>query len=88
MSPTHLSPSDALEAHFLLGAQTSVAMHFGTFQLGDDGQTEAVELLTAALAGTNMEETQFLILNFGEGQEISPISGSSPIVEDLGSVVE
>jgi L-ascorbate metabolism protein UlaG (beta-lactamase superfamily) len=68
MSATHLSPSDALEAHFILGAKTSVAMHFGTFQLGDDGQTEAVGLLSAAIVETDMEQTQFLILSFGEGR--------------------
>jgi len=77
MSPTHLSPSDALEAHFILGAQTSVAMHFGTFQMGDDSQTEAVDLLSAAIAETNMQQTQFLILNFGEGREVLLIRSSS-----------
>ena len=79
MSPTHLSPSDALEAHFILDAQTSIAMHFGTFQLGDDGRTEAVDLLTNIIAETNMEETQFLILNSGEGREVLPICDPSVI---------
>jgi len=78
MSPTHLSPGDALEAHFILGAQTSVAIHFGTFQLGDDGRTEAVDLLTTILADTNMEGTQFLIPNFGETLEIMPIANTVP----------
>jgi len=79
MSPTHLSPGDALEAHFILDAQTSIAMHFGTFQLGDDGRTEAVDLLTNIIAETNMEETQFLILDSGEGREVLPICDPSVI---------
>jgi len=79
MSPTHLSPGDALEAHFILGAQTSIAMHFGTFQLGDDGRTEAVDLLTNIIAETNMEETQFLILDSGEGREVLPTCDPSVI---------
>ncbi len=74
MSPTHLSPNDALEAHFILGAQTSVAMHFGTFQMGDDGQYEPVNLLSAAIAETNMEHTQFLVLDSGENREFLPLT--------------
>jgi len=54
-------------------------MHFGTFQLGDDGRTEAVDLLTNIIAETNMEETQFLILDSGEGREVLPICGPSVI---------
>lgn len=77
MFPTHLSPSDALEAHFILDAQTSIAMHFGTFQLGDDGRTEAIDLLTNIIAETNMEETQFLILDSGEGRDVLPICDPS-----------
>jgi L-ascorbate metabolism protein UlaG (beta-lactamase superfamily) len=74
MSPTHLSPNDALEAHFILGAHTSVAMHFGTFQLGDDGQYEAVDLLSATIAETSMEHTEFLVLDSGEGRDFLPVT--------------
>jgi L-ascorbate metabolism protein UlaG (beta-lactamase superfamily) len=79
MSPTHLSPSDALEAHFILGAQTSVAMHFGTFQLGDDGQYEAVDLLSATIAETSMEDTEFLVLDSGEGRDFLPVTDYAQI---------
>ena len=37
MSSVHMGPEDAVRAHHILGARTSVAMHHGTFQLGDDG---------------------------------------------------
>ena len=37
MSPIHMAPDDALRAHEILGAQTSIAIHHGTFQLGDEG---------------------------------------------------
>jgi L-ascorbate metabolism protein UlaG (beta-lactamase superfamily) len=36
MHPVHMAPSDALDIHHTLGAKTSVAIHHGTFQLGDD----------------------------------------------------
>jgi L-ascorbate metabolism protein UlaG (beta-lactamase superfamily) len=36
MSPVHMSPDDAVRAHHILGAQTSIAIHHGTFQLTDE----------------------------------------------------
>jgi L-ascorbate metabolism protein UlaG (beta-lactamase superfamily) len=45
MKPAHISPEEAVKAHFALRAKTSVAMHYGTFELGDDGMDEpAVQL--------------------------------------------
>ena len=76
MSPTHLSPDDALKAHFVMGAHTSIAMHFGTFKLGDDGQYEAVELLSAAITETSMGDTRFLVLDWGESRQFPPITES------------
>jgi len=37
MSPVHMGPEDAVRAHHILEATTSVAIHHGTFQLADDG---------------------------------------------------
>jgi L-ascorbate metabolism protein UlaG (beta-lactamase superfamily) len=37
MSPVHMGPEDAVRAHCILGAKTSVAIHHGTFQLADEG---------------------------------------------------
>jgi L-ascorbate metabolism protein UlaG (beta-lactamase superfamily) len=31
MSPVHMAPDDAARAHHILGAQTSIAIHHGTF---------------------------------------------------------
>ncbi|TQV80122.1 hypothetical protein FKG94_10665 [Exilibacterium tricleocarpae] len=42
MRDNHLSPADALEAHRILQSRQSMAIHFGTFPLGDDGQTATV----------------------------------------------
>lgn len=36
MSPVHMNPEEALEAHRILGATTSIAIHHGTFQLADE----------------------------------------------------
>lgn len=37
MSPVHMGPDDAVRAHQILGAGTSIAIHHGTFQLADEG---------------------------------------------------
>ncbi len=36
MSPVHMAPDDAARAHHILGAQTSIAIHHGTFHLTDE----------------------------------------------------
>ena len=37
MSPIHMAPEEAVQAHQILGSAASVAIHHGTFQLADDG---------------------------------------------------
>ena len=36
MSAVHMGPEEAVRAHEILGAQTSIAIHHGTFQLADE----------------------------------------------------
>lgn len=69
MSAVHQSPAQALEAHRILGAGTSVAMHFGTFALGDDGEDEPTAALEAELL-TSSPRPRFWVLGFGEGREV------------------
>jgi len=69
MSPVHLSPSEALRAHHLVGAATSVAIHFGTFQLGDDGIDEPVQLLQQEMQRLS-PPPRFWVLGFGEGRDV------------------
>jgi L-ascorbate metabolism protein UlaG (beta-lactamase superfamily) len=72
MGPVHISPPDAVRAHRELGAATSIAIHFGTFRLADDGEDEPVTELNRALdaiAATG-PHPQFRVLGHGEGTEI------------------
>jgi L-ascorbate metabolism protein UlaG (beta-lactamase superfamily) len=69
MSPVHLSPAEALKAHQLVGAGTSVAIHFGTFQLGDDGIDEPVQLLHQEMQRLT-PRPRFWVLGFGEGRDV------------------
>jgi L-ascorbate metabolism protein UlaG (beta-lactamase superfamily) len=69
MSPVHMSPSEALRAHQLVGAATSVAIHFGTFQLGDDGIDEPVQVLHQEMQRLS-PPPRFWVLGFGEGRDV------------------
>lgn len=65
----HMDPEDAVKAHIDLGAARSIAMHFGTFQLTDEGIDEPTLDLEANLKKSNIPREKFIILD--EGQAIS-----------------
>ena len=65
MSPVHMAPDEAVKAHRILDAGTSVAIHHGTFQLADDGlDTPEKELIASGKPGS------CLILKNGQFAEI------------------
>ena len=68
MHNTHIDPEEAVEAHLALGAKTSVAMHYGTFRLSDEGMTDPVRDLHIAMK--RKQVSNFLVLEQGEGQEV------------------
>lgn len=72
MSPVHISPEEAVRAHQDLGALTSVAIHFGTFALGDDGADQPIVDLRGALEKTKPVRP-FWVPRFGEGIDIPPV---------------
>lgn len=70
MQSSHLSPSEAIQAHQTLRTKESIAIHFGTFQLGDDGETEAVDLLKQELPKHGPAvQSSFHVLDFGERKD-------------------
>ncbi len=77
MSPVHLSPNEAVQAHLDLGAQISVPIHFGTFELADDGEQQPVEDLYKALAERGVSRERFWVLGFGEGRAVPPLRGKA-----------
>lgn len=72
MSRVHMSPDEALSAHGILEAGTSVGIHFGTFRLADDGQNEPAERIAASLAESD-EPPRFWVLGFGEGRDVPAV---------------
>lgn len=77
MKPIHVSPSEAVQAHIDLGAAESMAIHFGTFPLSDEGEKQSIEDLNAAL---DQEEIRphFWVPEFGEGRDIEQLNETSP----------
>jgi L-ascorbate metabolism protein UlaG (beta-lactamase superfamily) len=71
MSPIHCSPREAVKIHQEVKAETSVATHFGTFPLADDGQAEPVLELTKALKDSGIGTESFLILTEGVPRDFS-----------------
>lgn len=80
MQRIHLSPKDAVVAHQELRARASLAIHFGTFQLADDGEREPVEDLDRALEEEGLSREVFWVLEEGEGRSVQwrdPVSDAS-----------
>lgn len=65
MQENHMSPDDALKAFDVLGAQSGMAVHFGTFDLGDDAQDQARTVLSQLLKERG-DNADFWIPNPGE----------------------
>ena len=66
MSPVHMAPEQALQAHEILGSKTSIAIHYGTFQLGDDSIDEPREQLLKLA-----RPESFLLLNNGQSATLA-----------------
>ncbi|HYR45444.1 MAG TPA: MBL fold metallo-hydrolase [Thermoanaerobaculia bacterium] len=73
MSQAHIDPEEAVRAHEVLGAQVSIAIHFGTFAQADDGELEPLDALKAALARRPEPRPRFLALDNGEFLELTSL---------------
>jgi L-ascorbate metabolism protein UlaG (beta-lactamase superfamily) len=66
MSPVHMNPEEAVQAHLELGAHWSVGMHFGTFQLTDEAIDAPLIALAEARRTAGLPADRFGTLGFGE----------------------
>ena len=66
MAPMHMNPAEAVRLHRDVGARLSIGMHWGTFQLTDEGREEPVNDLGTALAGSDVRSEEFRVLCPGE----------------------
>jgi L-ascorbate metabolism protein UlaG (beta-lactamase superfamily) len=60
MRSQHVTPDEAVQAHLALGAQRSLAIHWGTFDLSDEGVFEPVQDLWAALRQRGISDETFV----------------------------
>ena len=70
MSPVHMAPEEAVRAHEILEAKTSIAIHHGTFQLSDEGIDTPKRRLIACVQREARFVTSFLVLNNGQFADI------------------
>lgn len=62
----HMDPEDAVKAHKDLGSKNSIAIHYGTFQLSDEGPDEPVKDLILAREKHQIGPREFMVLEEGE----------------------
>ncbi|MBU1219353.1 MBL fold metallo-hydrolase [Myxococcota bacterium] len=73
MKPVHMNPSDALNAHFVLKSFRSMAIHFGTFPLADEGINEPIREMSVLLNSNRISPTVFIIPVEGVALNIPPL---------------
>ena len=62
MAPMHLNPAEAVQLHQMSGARRSVGMHWGTFQLSDEGRDDPPGALALAAREAGLEPEEFAAL--------------------------
>ena len=75
----HMSPDDAVKAHRTLESRCSMAIHFGTFRLSDEGQFTPVSDLARALAEQGVESQAFRAPQPGEQWQVAPLASAVAI---------
>jgi L-ascorbate metabolism protein UlaG (beta-lactamase superfamily) len=66
MQPVHANPEEAVRIHLDVGSRRSIGMHFGTFQLTDEGIDDPANALSLARAAAGVPDEAFGLLDFGE----------------------
>jgi L-ascorbate metabolism protein UlaG (beta-lactamase superfamily) len=66
MAPMHMDPIDAVRAHLALGARRSVGVHWGTFDLADEGRFQPAGELGLALDRLRIPRRDFVAARAGD----------------------
>ncbi|MDR2982071.1 MAG: MBL fold metallo-hydrolase [Puniceicoccales bacterium] len=66
MTPQHCNPAEAVKIHQKIGSKLSLAMHWGTFRLTDEGRDDPPNALAAALTKQKISPASFRVLQPGE----------------------
>lgn len=74
MRDNHMNPDDAVQAHLQLESAHSLAIHFGTFNLTDEGQFAPPRDLARALADWQVDADDFRVPTPGYQWLIPPLA--------------
>lgn len=66
MKHHHMNPEESVLAHLDLGAKKSIGMHFGTWQLTDEGIDDPLKDLVQARLKLKIKDEDFIVLDHGE----------------------
>ena len=66
MHYAHMNPEDAVLAYKDLGEPYTAAIHFQTFRLGDEGQTDPEMIVEETLEKLPLKKGRFRLLQVGE----------------------
>jgi L-ascorbate metabolism protein UlaG (beta-lactamase superfamily) len=70
----HMDPAEAVQAHRDLGSAFSLGIHYGCFELSDEGQEEPVRDLLQALAEQGLDPRVFAAAMHGAGYDVPGLS--------------
>lgn len=66
MKDVHMDPADAVQAHIDLHSKLSIGIHFGTFQLTDEGIDDPIHDLKTALDQAQIDPVSFIAPRLGQ----------------------
>ena len=72
MQSAHMNPAESVQVHRDLGARLSIAMHWGCWQLTDEGREDPLRALAAACKTTGVTANEFRVLAPGESATTGP----------------
>ncbi len=70
MQAVHMNPAEAVQAALDLGAARAIGMHFGTFQLTDEGINDPSRALETGRAAAGLLQDAFDVLGIGETRQV------------------
>ena len=77
MKHIHMNPEDAVQAHVDLGCAQSIGMHFGTFQLTDEGIDEPVRKLAEFCDARQISRASFVAPEPGQAFNFEKARGGN-----------
>jgi L-ascorbate metabolism protein UlaG (beta-lactamase superfamily) len=70
MQYSHVNPAESVEIFKILKPRYAMAIHFGTFRLGNEGIDEPVMALDQALSNARVTPQQFRVLQVGQEWQV------------------